>query len=51
MTNVSKGFSGWEFESLKFTATDADELLGFLALGTPLGLPPTFSSVMFLSKQ
>jgi hypothetical protein len=34
------GFSGWRFQNLTFTATDATATLSFLALGTPNGLPP-----------
>ena len=34
------GFSGWSHESLSFTAGSMSEVLTFLAVGTPGGLPP-----------
>ncbi len=40
MFNASKSFVGWNHETLTFKATAASELLAFLALGTPDGLPP-----------
>jgi hypothetical protein len=40
MSINSHGFSGWTPVSFTFRAQFADELLGFLALGTPLVLPP-----------
>jgi hypothetical protein len=43
-TNVislaSHSFSGWEKETLTFTATSSSEVLSFLATGTPAGVPP-----------
>lgn len=33
-------FSGWTQESVRFVATASDELLSFLAVGNPQGLPP-----------
>ena len=33
--------SPWTLETLTFTATSSSEVLSFLALGTPNGLPPT----------
>lgn len=38
---VSHGFSGWQQETINFTATtDGSEVLSFLATGTPTGVPP-----------
>jgi PEP-CTERM motif len=37
---VSHGFSGWQQESLVFTPTSTSEVLSFLAVGTPSGVPP-----------
>jgi hypothetical protein len=39
-TNVNHGFTGWQKETFTFTATGASELLSFLAVGTPSGVPP-----------
>lgn len=36
----SQGFSGWIKETFTFAATSGSELLSFLSLGTPTGLPP-----------
>jgi len=36
----SHGFSGWMQEAFVFTATATDQLLSFLAAGTPEGFPP-----------
>ena len=36
----SHGFSGWMHQSYTFVADSATPTLGFLALGTPTGLPP-----------
>ena len=36
----SKSFSGWMPASINFTATSSSEALSFLALGTPVGMPP-----------
>ena len=38
--NVSKGFTGWMTESFTYTAAATTELLSFLAVGTPSGVPP-----------
>jgi hypothetical protein len=35
----SHGFTGWNEASLTFTATSANEVLSFLAVGTPSGVP------------
>ena len=34
------GFSGWRHEVFSFTAASASELLSFLSVGTPTGVPP-----------
>lgn len=36
----SKGFSGWNLESLSFTYNGPGNILSFLAVGSPTGLPP-----------
>jgi hypothetical protein len=38
--NTSKGFSGWMYQTINFTATATSETLSFLAIGTPSGVPP-----------
>jgi hypothetical protein len=38
--NASHGFTGWEFQSFTYTATSSSEVLSFLAVGTPTGVPP-----------
>ncbi len=38
--NPSGAFSGWYNESFTFTATSASQVLSFLSVGTPGGLPP-----------
>jgi hypothetical protein len=38
--NASHGFTGWQYETMTFTATSATEVLSFLAIGTPSGQPP-----------
>ena len=40
LNNVSHGFTGWNEETLDFTATSSTEVLSFLANGTPSGVPP-----------
>ena len=40
INNVSHGFSGWMHQTFSFTATGASEVLSFLAIGTPAGVPP-----------
>ncbi|MDD5272192.1 MAG: PEP-CTERM sorting domain-containing protein [Methylovulum sp.] len=40
MNNASKGFTNWTAQTMTFRATAQSELLGFLALGGPLGQPP-----------
>jgi len=39
-SNPSHGFSGWTKQTFSFTATSASEVLGFMAVGTPAGVPP-----------
>jgi hypothetical protein len=39
-SNPNHGFSGWMHESFVFTATGTQEVLSFLAVGTPEGRPP-----------
>ena len=36
----SQGFAGWEQQTMIFTANASTEILGFLALGGPSGVPP-----------
>src|SRR5471032_1240064 len=38
--NANHGFTGWQKETFAFTATGASEVLSFLAVGTPAGVPP-----------
>lgn len=38
--NSNHGFTGWQKETFTFTATSASEVLSFLAVGTPSGVPP-----------
>jgi len=40
MTNANHGAVGWMRQTLSFTAANATELLKFVAVGTPNGLPP-----------
>jgi len=40
LSNVSHGFTGWNTVTQTFTATGANQLLSFLSIGTPTGLPP-----------
>jgi hypothetical protein len=40
LQDPSHGFTGWQTESLTFTATSTSEALSFLAIGTPSGVPP-----------
>lgn len=37
---ADEGFTGWFSEAFTFTATATSQLLSFLAIGTPQGLPP-----------
>jgi hypothetical protein len=38
--NSSQGFTGWTYQTFTYTATSASEVLSFLAVGTPNGVPP-----------
>jgi hypothetical protein len=40
LDNVSQGFTGWRREVLTFMPTSSSEVLSFLAVGTPAGVPP-----------
>lgn len=40
VNNVSQGFTGWAYQTFNYTATSSSELLSFLAVGTPSGVPP-----------
>jgi hypothetical protein len=39
-SNVSHGFTGWQQQTFTYTATSTSEVLSFLAIGTPNGMPP-----------
>jgi hypothetical protein len=40
VSNPSQSFTGWFTSSFTYTATATSELLSFLSIGTPQGLPP-----------
>lgn len=40
VSNPNRSFTGWFTTTLDFTATAGSELLSFLSIGTPNGLPP-----------
>lgn len=40
LTNASHGFTGWRKTTFTFTAQTANDVLSFLAVGTPNGEPP-----------
>jgi len=40
VANPSEGFTGWFGETFSFKATGTSQLLSFLSVGTPNGLPP-----------
>ena len=40
LINAGKGFTGWQAESFTFTADGTSDVLSFLAVGTPSGVPP-----------
>ena len=40
LDNASHGFTGWQQQSFTFTPTSTSEVLSFLAVGTPNGVPP-----------
>jgi hypothetical protein len=50
LTDPSKGFTGWRTTTFDFVATNASEVLSFLAIGTPTGEPP-FSLLDGVSLQ
>jgi hypothetical protein len=37
---AGEGFSGWMYQTFDFVATGTSEVLSFLAIGTPSGVPP-----------
>jgi PEP-CTERM motif len=39
LDDASNGFTGWYSDTLTFTATGSSEVLSFLAVGTPTGVP------------
>ncbi len=40
LDDASHGFTGWTKETLSFVPTSTSEVLSFLAIGTPNGVPP-----------
>ena len=40
LSNLSGGFTGWQTANFYFVAGGASQLLSFLSIGTPNGLPP-----------
>jgi hypothetical protein len=40
VNNASEGFTGWQYQTMNFTASGASDLLSFMAVGTPTGEPP-----------
>lgn len=40
VNNADHGFTGWVHQKFIYTATSSSELLSFLAVGTPNGVPP-----------
>lgn len=40
ISDPSGAFTGWSSQSMTFTATSSSEVLNFLALGAPSGVPP-----------
>jgi hypothetical protein len=40
LSNASEGFTGWKSGSFNFTATSTSEVLTFMAVGGPSGVPP-----------
>jgi hypothetical protein len=40
LPNLSEGFTGWQWETLTVTADSMSDLLSFIAIGTPNGVPP-----------
>lgn len=50
LNNVSHGFTGWHQATIAFTADSSSDVLSFLALGTPTGVPP-FTMLADVSMQ
>lgn len=40
LTNADHGFTGWQSQTFDFIANNTSEILSFLAIGTPSGVPP-----------
>jgi hypothetical protein len=40
VNNANHGFTGWMYDSFTFTANSTTDILSFLAVGTPNGVPP-----------
>jgi PEP-CTERM motif len=40
LQNPTHGFTGWMFQQFTFTADNTSDVLAFLAIGTPTGVPP-----------
>jgi len=40
LNNQSHGFTGWQLQTFTFTADNTSDVLSFLAIGTPSGVPP-----------
>ena len=40
LNNASHGFTGWQYQTFTFTASGTSDLLSFLSVGTPSGVPP-----------
>jgi hypothetical protein len=40
LNNADHGFTGWQSQSFAFTADGTSDVLSFLAVGTPNGVPP-----------
>jgi hypothetical protein len=43
LSDPSQGFTGWQYDTMEFTATSTTQTLSFLAVGTPDGGSPPFS--------
>jgi Protein of unknown function (DUF642)/PEP-CTERM motif len=43
LDNASMGFTGWKSATFSLTATAASEVLTFLSIGTPGGIPPAMA--------
>jgi hypothetical protein len=40
VNNANHGFTGWVHQTFTYTANNTSELLSFMAVGTPAGVPP-----------